>query len=258
MSSDFALPRDLVDALATVRSLGVITGAGISAESGISTYRGKGGIYDDPAEGDRTVEALTGQTLASDPDRTWRAVAKIARQSAGARPNAAHLALARLEHTSRRVVILTQNVDGLHQAAGSSDVIDIHGTVSHTVCMRCSRRSTLERLHEIDSAPRCTCGGILRPDVVLFGEMLPEHKVVRMRAELHARPPDAIIAIGTSALFPYIAAPVLQARAEGRLTIEINPEPTTLSDAVDFAVRATAGTATPALCALLERAAQSE
>jgi len=249
--TDFVLPGALREALSGVRSLGVITGAGISAESGISTYRGKGGIYDDPEEGDRTIEALTGETLRADPDRTWRAVAKIARQSLGAQPNAAHLALARAEEALDRLVILTQNVDGLHQAAGSRNVIDIHGTVFETVCMRCSARSRLERIDELDAAPRCTCGGVLRPDVVLFGEMLPETKVARLRAELHDRPPDVVVAIGTSALFPYIAAPILQAKAEGRVTVEINPEETLLSSEVDFALRQRAGLATAALCQAL-------
>jgi NAD-dependent deacetylase len=236
--------------LAPLRSLGVVTGAGISAESGIATYRGAGGLYDDPEEGDRTIEALTGSTLRRDPDRTWRAVAKIARQSQGAAPNPAHRALAELEQRLR-VVVLTQNVDGLHQLAGSRNVIDIHGTVFDVLCMSCDRPGRLESLAELDRAPRCACGGVLRPDVVLFGELLPQTKLQRLYAELAADPPEAVFAIGTTASFPYIAEPVLAARRAGRLTVEVNPEPTELSSIVDFSLRARAGVAVPALCAAI-------
>jgi NAD-dependent deacetylase len=236
--------------LATVRSLGVVTGAGISAESGIATYRGAGGLYDDPEEGDRTIAALTGSTLRADPDRTWRAVAKIARQSRGAAPNAAHRALAELEQRLR-VVVLTQNVDGLHQLAGSRNVIDIHGTVFDVLCMTCDRPDRLGDLTELDAAPRCACGGVQRPNVVLFGEILPEDKLRRLFAELALDPPDAVFAIGTTASFPYVVEPVLAARRAGRLTVEINPEPTELSPLVDFSLRAKAGTAVPALCAAI-------
>src|SRR5438034_11085244 len=98
------LPRELARALATVRSVGAITGAGLSAESGIPTYRGKGGIYDDPDEGDRTVEALSGSTLRTDPDRTWRVIAELARRSRGAEPNAGHRALVEIETRVERFV----------------------------------------------------------------------------------------------------------------------------------------------------------
>ena len=126
------LPQDVVSALADVRSAGVITGAGVSVESGIQPYRGEGGLYDDPDEGDRTVEALTGSTLQRDPDRTWRAIVKLARQAKDARPNPGHEALVRMEESLDRFVLLTQNVDGLHQLAGSRNVIAIHGNVFDT------------------------------------------------------------------------------------------------------------------------------
>ena len=165
------LPPALQHRLRGVRSIGVITGAGVSRESGIRTYRGQGGIYDDPEEGDRTVEALSGPTLASDPDRTWRVVAELARQAARAEPNAAHHALVDIERRVERFVLLTQNVDGLHQLAGSRNVIDIHGDIFSTRCMTCRRLDRLDRdaLQQIDRTPRCSaCRGPLRPNVVLF------------------------------------------------------------------------------------------
>jgi NAD-dependent deacetylase len=243
-----SLPDPLIRRLAGVRLVGAITGAGVSAESGIPTYRGRGGIYDDPVAGDRTVEALSGSTLLRDPDRTWRAIADLARAAGAAVPNPAHRALAAIERKVERFVLLTQNVDNLHRRAGSRNIIDIHGDVFATVCMSCGGRARMDpdELAGLDRAPRCgECSGIRRPDAVLFGEMLPDDKVERIRREFHQDVPDLVIAAGTSALFPYIMEPVLIAAGRGGLTVEINPETTPLTDAVDFHLRGPAGTLLP-------------
>jgi NAD-dependent deacetylase len=250
------LPRDLTEKLAEVRSVGVITGAGVSAESGIRTYRGQGGLYDDPDEGDRTVEALTGSTLYSEPDRTWRVVAELARQSGAAEPNPAHHAIAAIERNVERFVLLTQNVDGLHQLAGSRNVIAIHGNVFATRCMSCDARGTLDRkgLQGLEAAPRCSaCGGVLRPDAVLFGEMLPVDALARLREELLVNVPGVVIIAGTSALFPYIAEPVVVAQRAGRLTVEVNPEPTYLSGEVDYFLKEKAGAVMPLIAEATNR-----
>jgi NAD-dependent deacetylase len=244
MSSDLSLPEALAERLRGVRSVGAITGAGISAESGIQTYRGKGGLYDDPEKGEQTVEAVTGSTLMSDPDRTWRTIARMFRQAGAARPNRAHQALAAIEKKVERFVLLTQNVDGLHRLAGSENIIDIHGDIFDTKCMACGREERLQRgdMEHVERAPRCErCNGIIRPDVVLFEEMLPVEKVARIQMEFGQNPPELVLAIGTTALFPYITQPVIIARQTGRLTVEINPEPTMLSDHVDFCLRGPAG-----------------
>jgi len=249
-----ALPAPLRDALRTVRSVGAITGAGVSAESGIRTYRGRGGVYDDPAEGDRTVEALSGPTLRADPDRTWRALVRMARESRDARPNAAHRALVEIEARVERFVLLTQNVDGLHQAAGSRNVIAIHGDLLATTCLSCGQEGRLgrEELGRLEGAPACfACGGTLRPRVVLFGEMLPQRELLRLEAELLKHPPDLLLVAGTTALFPYIQYPVLLARQAGRLTVEINPEPADLSEVVDWSLRGRAGELLPLVAAAL-------
>jgi len=241
------LPPPLVQALKHVRSVGVITGAGVSAESGVPTYRGKGGLYE---EDDGAIEALTGTTLLSDPDRTWKTVGDLARHAAGAKPNAAHTAIAEIERKVERFVLLTQNVDGLHQAAGSRNVIDIHGSITRTRCMGCGAEGDLSReeLLSIRKAPRCTrCGGTLRPGAVLFGELLPEEKVARMRRELDDDPPELVLVVGTSALFPYIAGPVLVARRAGRLTVEVNPEPTVLSPVVSWFLQGSAAALVPGI-----------
>lgn len=253
MAESPRLPDSLSERLAGVRSAGAITGAGVSAESGIPTYRGPGGIYDDPEEGDRTVEALSGTMLARDPARTWRAVAALARHAGATRPNAAHLALAAIEAKLERFVLLTQNVDNLHHAAGSRNIIDIHGDVYATRCLSCGREDRLEPavLAALHAPPRCPrCDGTCRPNAVLFGEALPLDKIARIHDEFDRRTPDLVLIAGTSALFPYITEPVWVARGRGKLTVEINPEWTLLSDAVDFSLRGPAGTYLP----LVERA----
>lgn len=251
-----ALPPDLAIALGGVRSVGAITGAGISAESGIPTYRGAGGIYDDPVAGERTVEALTGTTLQRDPDRTWRAVAALARHAVGAVPNAGHEALVRIERAVERFVLLTQNVDGLHRQAGSRNVIDIHGDVLATRCLRCAARGRLERgeVAHLEGAPVCPCGGRLRPDAVLFGELLPEAKVRRLQEAFYDRVPDLVLVVGTSAMFPYVSDPVRFAARAGRLTVEVNPEPTEVTPYVRFALRGAAGSILPRIAHVLEAA----
>ena len=258
----FKLPDGLADRLRGVRSVGVITGAGISAESGIPTYRGKGGIYDDPEEGDRTIEALSAPTLRSDPDRTWRALYQVAGAAAGAKPNAGHDAIVEIERLVDRFVLLTQNVDGLHRMAGSRNIIDIHGDAFSLVCIGCGRKNRFadpraplacaDHLRIEDQmkrcrAPMCRCGKVYRPEVVLFGEMLPAEKIARLYDEFYTNPPECVISVGTSNMFPYIVEPVVVAARAGRLTIEINPEPTTISELVDYHLQAPAGTALPTL-----------
>ncbi len=244
MADRTALPSELARRLFQIRSVGAITGAGVSAESGIQTYRGKGGIYDDPQHGDKTVEALSGHTLLADPDRTWRAVGSLARQAIDARPNVAHVALAAIERSVDHFVLLTQNVDGLHQLAGSRNVIDIHGSIHEAVCTSCGalKRFDRDELAGILSTPQCArCSGPMRPNAVLFGELLPVDKVQRIHEEFYEFRPDLVILAGTSALFPYITQPVEIARQAGNLTVEINPEPTLMTPQVEFSLRGKAG-----------------
>ena len=251
--SDYELPEGLLARLEPVRSIGAVTGAGVSAESGIRTYRGKGGLYDDPEGGDRTVQALSRDALLSDPHRTWRVIGELARPSRGAQPNPAHYALVEIERVAERFVLLTQNVDGLHQRAGSENVIDVHGTVFNTICTVCAQKGRLDSLADVTCAPPCPhCGELLRPDVVLFGEPLKESTVERFYRELCAEPPDLLLVIGTTAEFSYIADPVKLARDAGKLTVEVNPERTVLSDIVDYSLRASASRVVPALAAAIK------
>ena len=247
MTARATLRRDLVDAaaqlLARARRALFITGAGMSADSGLPTYRGVGGIYNDAdAEDGVPIEvALSGEMLQRRAKVTWRHLARIEQACRGARPNRGHEVLAALERRMESVVVLTQNVDGLHHVAGSRDVIEIHGRLYKLKCVRCDFRIEVRDFAALDMPPKCpTCGSLVRPDVVLFGEALPSEPFTRLQAALD-RGFDVVFSIGTTALFPYIARPVLVAKSEGIPTVEINPGRTDLSDVVDL--RLTAGAA---------------
>jgi NAD-dependent deacetylase len=227
-----------------------ITGAGLSAESGLPTYRGVGGLYADAdtEHGMPIEQALSGPVFRQRPEITWRHIAQIEAAVRGARPSAAHALIAALE-ARHEVVVLTQNVDGLHRRAGSTQIIDIHGDCSELSCTRCSYRETRESYEGLALPPRCPeCSAVVRPDVVLFEEMLPVDKLDRLSREL-ARGFDAYFSVGTSSLFPYISQPMYDAARRARLSVEINPESTPVSDAVEFRFACGAGRALQAIFA---------
>ena len=222
--------KSLIDALRGARHVLALTGAGISADSGLPTYRGVGGLYDDgPTEDDIPIEtALSGGMFRRRPDLTWKYIAQIESACRGARPNIAHRALAALEERTR-VTVLTQNVDGLHLDAGSSDVIEIHGNLRHLFCLTCSWSETVSDYGALDVPPSCpACGGQIRPEVVLFDEALPQQAIARLEAAL-ADAPDVVLSIGTTSVFPYIAAPAVHAPRWGGVSFEINPGQTAIS-----------------------------
>jgi NAD-dependent protein deacetylase/lipoamidase len=249
------IKKEMAEAIAAVlakaRRALFITGAGLSADSGLPTYRGIGGLYDqaDPDEGLPIETLLSGEMMRRKPEVTWKYVHQIELACRGAEPNRGHQILAELEHKLERVVIFTQNVDGFHRAAGSQHVIEIHGNLHDLRCTKCAWRTHVDDFSRLALPPRCpTCKAIVRPDVVLFGEALPAGPFNRFEEEL-ARGFDVVFSIGTSALFPYIARPVLVAKSEGIPTIEINPGKTDLSDVVDYRIKATALTALKAIWA---------
>lgn len=210
----------------------VLTGAGMSVDSGLPTYRGIGGLYDDAdvAEGMPIEQALSGDVFASRPALTWKYIGQIERTCRGAQPNRGHAVLARLQARYQRLCILTQNIDGFHATAGSRDVIEMHGNIHQLLCTGCERRTEVAEFSHFGALPPLcpVCGSVLRPQVVLFGEMLPLRAVARYEMAL-ADELDAIVAIGTSAVFPYIAEPVRDAWQRGIATIEINPQQTNIS-----------------------------
>jgi NAD-dependent deacetylase len=251
MSAHDQALREIAALLGHARRVLFITGAGISADSGLPTYRGIGGLYEDKQteEGMPIEEALSGATLRRRPEITWKYLAQIEQNCRNAGPNAAHRAIAQLERELPYVMVLTQNIDGLHRAAGSENVIEIHGDVHRLACLACRHREQVESLAGRALPPVCpACGGFMRPEVVLFGEMLPETELGRFLDEL-ARGFDLVFSIGTTSVFPYIAQPVIQAIQAGIPTVEINPGRTSLSGYVKYQLPLGAA---DALTALLE------
>ncbi len=226
----------VTDLLRDAKSILFITGAGISADSGLPTYRGIGGLYNDleTPEGIPIEVALSGQMMRTNPALTWKYIHQIESACRGAAYNRAHEVLALAEQRFERVWVLTQNVDGFHRKAGSVNVIDIHGDVHDIICTWCSYRRRAEDFSDLAPNPRCPgCDGNLRPDVVLFGELLPLEKVAVMEQEL-AKGFDVVFSIGTTSVFPYIAGPVIEAKRQGGRTVESNPTETALSHEGDI------------------------
>ncbi|MBU0635013.1 MAG: NAD-dependent protein deacylase [Candidatus Omnitrophica bacterium] len=230
--------KKVVRRLKKSKSIFFITGAGISADSGLPTYRGIGGLYDDKTteDGIPIEKALAGQTLRESPKITWKYLSRIEEKCRGATFNSAHKILADMEKVFERVWILTQNIDGFHQKAGSNNVIDIHGDMHKLLCPRCGWRSAVRDYRDLAIPPLCpACTHIVRPDVVFFGEMLPTEKVDKLYRELE-KGFDIYFSIGTSSVFPYIAQPILLAGHLRRFSVEINPGKTPVSDIVDIKI----------------------
>ncbi len=241
--------------VASSQRLLFITGAGISADSGLPTYRGIGGLYerDLTEEGLRIEEALSGEVFALRPDINWKYLAQIEAACRGVAPNAAHAAIAAIERRCPGSLVFTQNIDGLHRRAGSRNLIEIHGDLQHLVCTRCEYQMHAQTLEGWPIPPRCPeCGAIARPRVVLFGEALPPGAMERFRDAL-GEGFDAVFTIGTSSAFPYIAQPVVWAVRNGIPTVEINPVQTVVSEIVDLRIPLGAA---QAMSEILERAAR--
>jgi NAD-dependent deacetylase len=216
----------------------LLTGAGLSADSGLPTYRGLGGLYNGETEEGLPIEAaLSGSMLQKDPALCWKHLAELGRACLGARPNAAHYSIVELQRSKPQCWVLTQNIDGYHRMAGSPSerLIEIHGELQPLYCQDCAEQEVeLEACLDGPFPPRCQAcgGGVLRPPVVLFEEMLPSSALQALQEQLH-KGFDLVISIGTSASFPYIVEPLLQARANGGFTVEVNPQTTSLSGLVD-------------------------
>ncbi len=262
MSPDAQLVEAFAERVREARSALFVTGAGISADSGLPTYRGVGGLYDRATvdEGFPIEVALSGAMMEAHPEVCWKYIHQIEAVCRGAQPNAAHTIIARLHERFERACVLTQNVDGFHRAAGSPDVIEIHGNIRELHCTTCAWEREVETYAELERelgtpaqprAPVCPdCGGLVRPRVVLFGEMLPERAVARLAAELQ-QGFDLVVSVGTTSAFPYIAEPIVRARRRGAATVEINPGPSEVTGLVDLKIPARARPTFEALWARL-------
>lgn len=238
-------PFDTVaERLSEARHVAVLTGAGISAESGVATFRDPDGLW----------AKFSPQELASmdgflaNPQRVWEWYRYRREVIDGVEPNAGHRALAELQRWVPGITVITQNVDRLHQRAGSRTVLEVHGNLVESKCSVCGEAAADEPNagDAAEGLPRCRhCDGLLRPNVVWFGEDLPED--VFREAEEAATDADVFLSIGTSAeVYPAAGLPLL-ARRHGAFVVEINPNVTSLSQYAHHSIRMTSGTALPAI-----------
>jgi NAD-dependent deacetylase len=239
----FEISEELRARLTGSGAITVLTGAGISAESGLATFRGPEGLW----EGRDPMELATPEAFGRDPETVWRFYGWRRRQAARAEPNAAHRALAAWEAARPDLTLITQNVDGLHERAGNRSVIRLHGTLWRLRCVADGRESDDRDPAIGDPLPRCVCGALLRPCVVWFGEALPREAMAT--AERAVRDAAVLLVVGTSSLvYPAAALPQV-GRAAGAYVVEVNPQPTALTAAVDEHLAGPAGTVVPALAA---------
>jgi NAD-dependent deacetylase len=247
------LPQELLARAAAAERVVAFTGAGVSAESGLATFRGKGGLW----ESRRPEELATPEAFARDPELVWRWYAWRHGHVAAAVPNPAHHALARWEGLFPSFLLVTQNVDGLHRRAGSSDPLELHGTIAFARCERCAARRPMGEavVESPERPPVCRCGGRFRPAVVWFGEALDPD--VLERAARAAAACDLFVSIGTSAVVYPAAGLIELAHRRGACVIEVNPEPTPLSHLAGARLAAPAGVAIPALTEAIARCRRS-
>lgn len=245
------LPPALLARLSQAKHVVALTGAGISAESGVPTFRdAQTGLW----ARYKAEELATPEAFLQNPRLVWDWYAWRRRITQKAAPNAGHLALVRLQELVPNLTLITQNVDGLHARAGSRDVLELHGNIETTLCFdEGTRVPAGEYTDDGREPPRCPrCGGLLRPGVVWFGESLPQATLER--AERAAATCDALLSIGTSSLVhPAASLPVsAKANRRGALLIELNPSPTPLTPLVDAALTGRAGDLLPQLVQQLE------
>lgn len=225
-----------------------LTGAGISVESGIPPFRGKGGIWErvDPMEFGHI------DTFEQDPGKVWRVLIRDLKEIIDrAAPNDGHKGLARLEAMGLLTAVITQNVDGLHQMAGNKEVLEFHGNCAWQRCMDCGGKTRTQEVDISRLPPVCACGGVLRPDWVFFGEAIPAPALQRSR-QLAMRC-DIMLVVGTSATVHPAATMPLIARQTGAKVIEINPERTPLTGSIsDYLIQGRAGEVLSALVSELE------
>ena len=229
----------MISALRECSSITVFTGSGISAESGVPTFReAQTGLWArfDPQE------LATPEAFARDPALVWNWYEWRRKLVAQARPSPGHLAIAELQRRTPNVTLVTQNVDGLHQEAGSREVIELHGNISRTKCS--VEDASVEEFEDGETPPLCpSCGAPLRPGVVWFGEMLPQGALGA--ASMAARGADLVLSVGTSSLVYPAARLPFEALDNGATVVEINPSETPLTPHADYALRGLAGDVLP-------------
>lgn len=240
--------------IAHSRFLIAFTGAGISAESGIPTFRDKGGLW----EKYRVEEVATPEAFRRNPRLVWEFYKMRMRLMKEAKPNRAHLALAELEKMGLLKAVITQNIDNLHREAGNKNVVELHGNIYRVKCTSCAYRENLldsgrlEEFLEEEGLPKCPeCGSLLRPDVVWFGEPLPQEAL--QKAFKLAERADVCLVIGTSGqVFPAAYVPYI-VKENGGYVIEINPRESGITPIADIFLKGFAGETMEHLLAKVKR-----
>lgn len=246
-SSQNRLIDTVVTSLLASRSVLMITGAGLSADSGIPTYRGSGGLYQDHSATDYAPidEIFTAEGWRDNPSVIWQHLSRLELSCRDVKPSRGHEIIATMEREFDRFWVLTQNIDGLHQKAGSSNVITIHGNLHRLRCGSCGYQESVETYADADHPPICShCQASMRPAVVFFGENLDKEAASLYEREI-TRPFDLVFSIGTSSQFAYVQDPLLDAELFERCTVEINPERTEVSGIVSIRLAMRAEDALP-------------
>jgi NAD-dependent deacetylase len=235
----------IADKLKKAEKIVFVTGAGISQESGIPTFRGKDGLW-------RKYDAMQLATIDAfyeNPKLVWEWYEERRKNILAAQPNAGHVTIADLQKY-KQVRVLTQNIDGLHQRAGSNHVYELHGSIITIKCTVCDFKEKITGTFQ-ELPPRCKCGNMLRPDVVWFGEALPQK--VWSEAMIHANSCNLMFVVGTSlAVSPANMLP-LYARQNGATLVEVNPEETPMSESMDLSIRLPSAKALPELLSIVSK-----
>ncbi|OGC88964.1 MAG: NAD-dependent protein deacylase [candidate division Zixibacteria bacterium RBG_16_48_11] len=236
----------LLSRLKYAKRVVALTGAGVSAESGISTFRDPDGLW----ANFKPEELATPEAFRKNPRMVWEWYAWRREKIKEVKPNPGHYALAEMEKLFPKFTLITQNVDGLHHLAGSKNILELHGNIHRNKCFKCEKIYP-EALESDQIPPKCSCGGFLRPDVVWFGELLPEG-IMEKSYEL-SQDCDLFFSIGTSAVVQPAASLPIYAKRSGAYVAEINPQPTEISYLADQTILAKSGEVLPLIVTLFTK-----
>jgi len=231
----------LIQRVKAAQKVAALTGAGVSAESGVPTFRGEDGLW----KKFRPEELANFDAFMRNPELVWEWYTYRKELISEVQPNPGHFVLVKLEEIYPDFTLITQNVDGLHWKAGSQNILELHGNILRSQCVECGEKSDTAKMRGKGELPRCRCGALMRPDVVWFGEMLPQE--VLDRAFEAARECDLFFSIGTSAVVQPAASLPMVAKQAGAFVVEINSEQTVISDSVDESIQGMSGEVLPKL-----------
>ena len=245
------IEQEFINKFKEAGSLVFFTGAGISAESGIPTFRGKEGLW----KKFRPEELANFNAFITNPEMVWEWYNHRKKIIHDAQPNEGHLTIARMQKYFDKVTVVTQNIDNLHRRAGSNDIFELHGNIERNFCINCKEFYN-EELDFSKGVPKCKCGGLIRPDVVWFGEMLPEDQF--RDGESASVNSDMFFVVGTSAVVYPAAGLVYAAKQGGAVIVEINIEETEVSSIADYSFFGESGKVLPEILNAYKSAAGKE